>query len=54
MDKLQEEMSARRKSATWSEWNMKQNETRCNMKKVQHGKSATWAQHEKNATWKKV
>ena len=35
-EKLQQEMSIRQKSA--SECNLKQNETRCNMKKVQHAK----------------
>ena len=35
-EKLQQEMSIRQKSA--SECNLKQNEARCNIKKVQHGK----------------
>ena len=41
VEKLQHGMSTTQKSASWSECNINQNETRCNMKKVQDEKSAT-------------
>ena len=57
--KVQHEMSATQKSATWCECNMEQHEKRCNRRRVQHTKKCNmnmvWhkkVQPEKSAIWK--